>query len=1037
MFSISKENKSLYRLFAVILVLLMVFSSFGTLVKTVAAEEEPTNGTTEKVLLDRGSTWKYLDNGSNQGTAWKEANFDDSNWKSGAAPLGYPEGEEHGDFGDIATTIEYGSDSQNKHATAYFRTTFEVEDLSNINSTGVINAGIDDSAILYLNGQEIARFNLPADQEIPFDAYVEDYGLNDASESSNKTFQLTEEQMGYIVEGTNVLAVEVHQDRPSSSDVFFDMELQSIYVDPSIYQASDISFAPGADETKYNFSWYSPKTDVPGVIEYAKVTAGNNSEFPTENVQSVTATLAEASSGYQANEATITGIEGSSEYVYRLGDGNGKWSEIYSFKTQATDSYNFLFMGDPQIGSSGNIAKDTTGWINTVNKAIELYPNTSFIQSAGDQVNDSKSEEEYAGWFAPELLKNYPTATTIGNHDNSQYYEYHFNTPNQNPALGNSNDAGGDYYFTYGDTLVMNLNSNNKNATQHAQFMEETVAANPNAKWKFVVFHHSIYSAASHSLEAGIIKLREELVPTIDKLDVDAVLMGHDHSYVRTYQMKNLQPLKNQMIDEDGSVINPDGTLYLTANSSSGSKYYNLKDPEFYSANRSQLRTPTFTNVEVTPTSLEFTTHRTDTMEVTDTYKIVKDPSIEVVLPALESVSIEASSNVVPTEPTTFYPEVSLNVTGKNVNGGVYDIAYEDITYKTSPEGQLSISQDGKITVEEGAKPGYIQVWAEVTNEGKIIETEKVTIQIVEHAEQTLLEKGSIWKYLDNGTDQGTAWREPAFDDSNWASGAAPLGYPVSEDRPMFGDIATVISYGPDSSKKIPTYYFRTTFEVEDLSKIGDVGHINFGIDDSVILYLNGQEIGRHNLPDGEIGYDKYLSDLTGSSVADESNYETFTLDAADLAHLVEGTNVLTAEVHQDRPTSSDIYWDMEFIASVNKEASEEAIVPEKTYDYKGYHTGKLMVHDKSVSITVDAASNIKNGVVFTGEYAEFHGDGFEDTVVTIKPKKAGTIIDFKGTVMSKVIIEGNKVSEIRGAENIQDIEYVKSADPEAINFID
>ena len=175
------------------------------------------------------------------------------------------------------------------------------------------------------------------------------------------------------------------------------------------------------------------------------------------------------------------------------------------------------------------------------------------------------------------------------------------------------------------------------------------------------------------------------------------------------------------MIGEDGSVINPDGTLYLTANSSSGSKYYNLKDPEFYSAERSQLRTPTFTNIEVTPTSLEFTTYRVDTLEVTDTYKIVKDPSIEVVLPALESVSLEASSNVVPTEPSTFYPEVSLNVTGENVNGGVYDIAYDDITYKTNPEGQLSISKDGKVTVEAGAKPGKVQVWAEVVNEGEII----------------------------------------------------------------------------------------------------------------------------------------------------------------------------------------------------------------------------------------------------------------------------------------------------------------------------
>ena len=86
---------------------------------------------------------------------------------------------------------------------------------------------------------------------------------------------VTEDQMSYIVEGTNELAVEVHQDRPSSSDVFFDMEFKSIYVDPTVYDASYISFAPGADETARNFSWYSPKTDVPGVIEYAKVKDGN------------------------------------------------------------------------------------------------------------------------------------------------------------------------------------------------------------------------------------------------------------------------------------------------------------------------------------------------------------------------------------------------------------------------------------------------------------------------------------------------------------------------------------------------------------------------------------------------------------------------------------------------------------------------------------------------------------------------------------------------------------------------------------------
>ncbi|MFK9093877.1 metallophosphoesterase [Bacillus salipaludis] len=908
--------RSAQRVLAVVLAIFMLLSSLSPVASVAAAE---TGEQADQVLVNRGSTWKYLDDGSDQGTKWRGAEFDDRAWKEGAAPLGYPAGEVHGEFPEIATVIGYGDDSKNKYATTYFRTTFNVDDVSKISSTGLITAGIDDSAIIYLNGEEIARVNLPKDHEIPYSAYVEEFGLNDSNESTNKTVQLGQEQMSLIKEGENVLAVEVHQDRPSSSDVFLDLELKSIYAeptDPSGYQASHISFAPGADETQYNFSWYSQETKEPGVIQYAKVTDGNTKEFPEESAITVEAALAKASPGYSANEATITAIVGSSTYVYRLGNGNGQWTETYSFNTKETDNYNFLFMGDPQLGS-GKVESDTAGWVNTVNKAIEKFPDTSFIYSAGDQVNNANSEEEYTGFFAPELLKKYPTATTIGNHDNSPFYEYHFNTPNQNPALGNSNNAGGDYYFTYGDTLIMNLNSNNKNAAEHAQFLEETVAANPNAKWKVLVFHHSIYSAANHSQESSIIQLREDLVPTIDALGIDVVLSGHDHGYVRTYQMKDLQTIKNQMVDKNGAVVNPTGTLYITANSSSGSKYYNLKpDPEPYAAKREQLKVPTFMNVDVTPKSLTFTTYRVDTMAVTDTYTIVKDPSVEVELPELKSVKIEASGTVIPTEPLTFYPEVSFSVTGKNVTGGPYDIAYEDITYKTDKEGQIAISPDGKVTVLESAVSGQVQVWAEVVKDGKTFTTDKLTVTIVDHTEQKLLEKGSKWKYLDNGSDQGKAWKEPGFDDNSWKSAPAPLGYPASEKRPLFGNIASVISFGPDSQNKFPTTYFRTEFEIEDVSKIGKQGQINFGIDDSVILYLNGHEIDRHNLPEGDITYDQYLSDLKGSNVADESAYETFYLDEADLSYLVEGKNVLAAEVHQDRPTSSDVYWDMELIVN-------------------------------------------------------------------------------------------------------------------------
>ena len=75
--------------------------------------------------------------------------------------------------------------------------------------------------------------------------------------------------------------------------------------------------------------------------------------------------------------------------------------------------------------------------------------------------------------------------------------------------------------------------------------------------------------SANHSRSVSIIKFREDLAPIFDELEIDAVLLGHDHSYVRTYQMKNLQPLKNQMV-KDGSVINPEGTNVFSCRNSSG-----------------------------------------------------------------------------------------------------------------------------------------------------------------------------------------------------------------------------------------------------------------------------------------------------------------------------------------------------------------------------------------------------------------------------------------------------------------------------------
>lgn len=117
------------------------------------------------------------------------------------------------------------------------------------------------------------------------------------------------------------------------------------------------------------------------------------------------------------------------------------------------------------------------------------------------------------------------------------------------------------------------------------------------------------------------------------------------------------------------------------------------------------------------------------------------------------------------------------------------------------------------------------------------------------------------------------------------------------------------------------------------------------------------------------------------------------------------------------------------------QEETPEPIVPENVYDYKNYKTGKLIMNRPSISLTLGENTTIKNGIAVFSEYAEFHGTGFADKTVTISPKKGNAIIDFKGTVMGEIIIEGNNVKEIRNLPQNANIKYVKGADEKNIEF--
>ena len=167
----------------------------------------------------------------------------------------------------------------------------------------------------------------------------------------------------------------------------------------------------------------------------------------------------------------------------------------------------------------------------------------------------------------------------------------------------------------------------------------------------------------------------------------------------------------------------------------------------------------------------------------------------------------------------------------------------------------------------------------------------------------TLVPAGATWKYLDNGSNQGTAWRPLSFDDSSWSSGPAQLGYGD-------GDEATTLSYGPDANNKYITTYFRRVFTVADASAFTGLT-LKLLRDDGAVVYLNGAEVWRSNMPSGGVGYQTVASVAVGG--ADES---TWFQTALSPALLVNGTNVLAVELHQSGGTSTDISFDLQLIGS-------------------------------------------------------------------------------------------------------------------------
>src|SRR3954467_13811769 len=251
--------------------------------------------------------------------------------------------------------------------------------------------------------------------------------------------------------------------------------------------SSTISLGVGANASQRVVSWYTSANTAQSV-QVAPTSALVNGEFPASATSFAATVTANSVNGGFNGHAVVDGLQENTTYSYRVG-ADGGWSSTYSFKTQSfSGDFDFLFFGDPQIGSSGDTAKDGAGWKDTLDVSLAANPNTELLVSGGDQGETANVETQWDAFLQSDKLRQYPWAATIGNHDvGGKAYDQHFWTPNTDRSAdfysgSATTQSGGDYGYIYKGVLFIDLNSNAYSVAKdaaHVNYVTSVVQAHP------------------------------------------------------------------------------------------------------------------------------------------------------------------------------------------------------------------------------------------------------------------------------------------------------------------------------------------------------------------------------------------------------------------------------------------------------------------------------------------------------------------------------------------------------------------------------
>jgi len=203
------------------------------------------------------------------------------------------------------------------------------------------------------------------------------------------------------------------------------------------------------------------------------------------------------------------------------------------------------------------------------------------------------------------------------------------------------------------------------------------------------------------------------------------------------------------------------------------------------------------------------------------------------------------------------------------------------------PTGKFAGYLFAPATLRAEAPAGYIfQGWKQ---KGQTVNTQ-------------LFDNGTSWTYYDQGSLDDTNWTSPTYNTEDWSTGYAPLGY----NNPNVSE-STRLDYGDDDNYKRPTYYFRKSLTLTKQPTSDVEFLLNCTVDDGVVVYVNGQEANRYNMPSGDVYYQSFATSYAHGN----PDYVSLPLSPALFKR---GSNVIAVELHNNQANSTDIIWDASLV---------------------------------------------------------------------------------------------------------------------------